>query len=107
MRFTSEQYDQAIQALYDARRQLVPDGKNCAICGGDDHQAFECGHNPLLAMDICVHIAKSADGLHQHLHYLSGHESQMGMIFGPAKIQLPEPKERSPVVPLGGKTGWE
>lgn len=24
--------------------QIVPDGKNCAVCGDNDHQAFECHH---------------------------------------------------------------
>lgn len=26
--------------------QTQPDGNNCEICGDNDHQAFECRHNP-------------------------------------------------------------
>lgn len=41
-------YDEAIEALQLAKSQLAPDGDNCAVCGDSGHQAFECGHNPLL-----------------------------------------------------------
>lgn len=40
-------YEKAIENLQLAVKQLKPDGNNCAVCGDDDHQAFECHHNPL------------------------------------------------------------
>jgi hypothetical protein len=67
-RFTIEQYDKAIQHLQDARTQLAPDGHGCHCCGGSGHQAFECGHNPLVAMQMCEMITKRAVELHEALH---------------------------------------
>jgi len=29
------------------KKQTKPDGKNCALCGDIDHQAFECRFNSL------------------------------------------------------------
>lgn len=29
-------------------KQLVPDGNCCVICGDNDHQAWECHHNPIV-----------------------------------------------------------
>ncbi len=60
MRFTIAQYDAAIRALTEAREQLEPDGRCCTCCGDGGHQAFECGHNPLVAMEICTGIARDA-----------------------------------------------
>lgn len=90
MRFTENQYNQAIGALKDAREQLVPDGNSCSCCGDSGHQAFECGHNPLVAMVICISISKQAEALHETLHMLSGHVTYMGEMVGPAKVVLPE-----------------
>ncbi len=45
---TAEDYDEAIQALQDAKTQLEPDGGSCTICTDSDHQAGECHHNPLV-----------------------------------------------------------
>ncbi len=42
------EYREAIDALELAMTQLQPDGKCCVICGDNDHQAFECLHNPLV-----------------------------------------------------------
>lgn len=47
---TAEQYTEAIHALACGRLQLEPDGQNCAVCGSDGHQAWECHHNPLAMM---------------------------------------------------------
>ena len=44
-------YIEAIKALRKGMLQLEPDGKNCSICGDNDHQAFECHLNPLVAME--------------------------------------------------------
>ena len=41
-------YAIAIQYLEAARLQLEPDGGECTVCGGNDHQAFECEFNPLV-----------------------------------------------------------
>ena len=46
--FTSEDYDKAIEALQQAKKQLKHDGNNCAYCGDTDHQAWECRFNPLV-----------------------------------------------------------
>ena len=61
MRFTIEQYDKAIKALEAAKTQLDPDGDECHSCGDSGHQAWECEHNPLLAMAICEGIAKASE----------------------------------------------
>jgi hypothetical protein len=112
MRFTNEQYDKAIAYLQEARTQLEPNGHGCHCCGGSGHQAFECGHNPLVAMAMCEGIAKGAnelhehvhtlgekprvdvlralvDRLHEHLHELAGHNRYMGCQTGPARVVLP------------------
>lgn len=44
---TKQQYQEAITNLNLAMKQLEPDGKCCSICGDNDHQAWECHHNPL------------------------------------------------------------
>lgn len=90
MRFTKEQYDQAIEALQEGRRQLEPDGYCCSVCGDSGHMAFECGHNPLVAMVMCHNIAKSAEQLHEHLHWLAGHDFHMGVQLGPKRVVVPE-----------------
>lgn len=87
MRFTKEQYESAIKALTLAIEQLDPDGKPCSICGDEGHQAFECGHNPLLAIEICKSISKQAESLHNTLHYLAGWQLRNGEIVGPSKIR--------------------
>ena len=35
----------------ESHNQTKPDGNNCAICGDNDHQAFEC-HHGMSAPDI-------------------------------------------------------
>jgi len=90
MRFTTQQYDKAIQALIEGKEQLNPDGKCCSICGDSGHMAWECGHNPLLAMEMCSVIAKSSNELHEHLHYLAGHDWMFGVQHGPAAIVPPD-----------------
>jgi len=47
-RITAGDYDEAIQALREAKQQLKPDGDNCRVCGDSGHQAWECHHNPLV-----------------------------------------------------------
>ena len=93
MRFTIEQYDKAIKALEAAKTQLDPDGDECRCCGDSGHQAWECGHNPLLAMAICEGIAKASEELHAHLHYLAGHVTVMGHRTGPASVIVPAADE--------------
>ena len=44
---TEDDYDRAIAVLELAKTQLEPDGNCCAICGDNDHQAWECIFNPL------------------------------------------------------------
>ena len=122
MRFTASQYDQAIEALRDAREQLAPDGCCCRICHDTGHQAWECGHNPLLAMATCEGVARQAAELHDRLHaivnamddsdqseaiaawredshdflhHLAGHDSFMGHRVGPASTVWPSVKEGS------------
>ncbi len=45
MDIKQSEYDDAIVKLLYGKTQLEPDGRNCVICGDDDHQAFECHHN--------------------------------------------------------------
>jgi len=90
VRFTAKQYDEAIASLTAAKGQLEPDGNECACCGDSDHQAPECGHNPLVAMAICAAVAKEAHQLHETLHWLAGFDLHMGQQRGPAKVCLPE-----------------
>jgi hypothetical protein len=90
MRFTAEQYNEAIDNLMRGRQQLEPDGNCCSICGDSGHMAFECGHNPLLAMALCRRVAEDSDGLHETLHFLAGFDQRFGVQAGPAKIILPE-----------------
>lgn len=96
MRFTTQQYGDAIDSLRQAREQLEPDGRCCACCGDSGHQAFECGFNPLVAMAMCEAISKKAEALHESLHVLAGHDWRMGSQVGPAAVHLP---------PQGGRSG--
>lgn len=115
MRFTREQYEAAIANLQDAMVQLVPEARCCAVCGDSGHLAYECGHNPLVAMAICKDIATNAETLHEeahafeaahdvdpdgpvqamlnklhsHLHRLAGWDSHMGVRIGPGRVVLP------------------
>lgn len=46
---TQEDYQQVIKDCINGLQQLEPDGDDCTICGGNDHQAFDCvNHNPVL-----------------------------------------------------------
>ena len=79
MRLTARQYDQAIEALRDGRDQLAPDGLCCRICHDTGHQAWECGHNPLLARVACEGVATQAMKLHDRIHTIEeamDHEDQ-------------------------------
>lgn len=89
MRFTSEQYDAAIQALQDGKTQLQPDGDHCHICTDSGHQAWECGHNPLYAIHMCETLAAESAALHETLHYLAGFDRWMGEQVGPAHVAVP------------------
>ena len=92
-RFTAYQYDQAILSLQEAKKQLEPNGHCCSICTDSGHMAWECGHNPLLAVSMCQDIAISAENLHQWLHFLAGYENAFGEQLGPAKCSLPARSE--------------
>lgn len=113
MKFTYRQYSEAIESLQMGRLQLVPDGKNCNICTDSDHQAFECGQNPLVAMALCASVAKHAQErhedmhrkmgpddkpseLHEFLHYLAGYDNHMGLVKGPARIVFLKHKDIEP-----------
>jgi hypothetical protein len=90
VRFSRAQYEAAIAALRLGSRQLAPEANCCAICGDSGHLAWECGHNPLLAMAVCERIAKDSEQLHATLHVLAGYDSHLGVQRGPARIVLPE-----------------
>lgn len=47
-------YAIAIRHLEAARMQLEPDGGDCSVCGGSDHQAFECEFNPLYMARLAI-----------------------------------------------------
>ena len=68
---TAEDYDEAINNLMEAKKQLKPDGNSCLVCGASCHQAWECHHNPLamarrdakeLATYRCFHCGQSFMG---------------------------------------------
>jgi hypothetical protein len=90
MRFTRTQYETAIENLQDAMTQLQPDGRDCAICGDTGHQAFECGHNPLLAMQLCAQLAQESRELHDTLHQLAGFGQSFIGPAGPADVIVPD-----------------
>lgn len=73
--FTSLQYDEAIASLQLAKTQVEPNGDPCAICGGDDHQAWECAWNPLRAMAAARAVYDHGHHLHEALHQLCGFNS--------------------------------
>lgn len=90
MRFTVDQYDKAIKALQEARKQIV-DGtqdKGCAVCGGNCHPD-RCGFNPLYAQYLCNQMSKQSAELHDTLHYLSGFHTYMGESVGVASVIEP------------------
>lgn len=89
---TIEDYDKAIEALQEARKQLFDgtQGEGCGVCGGacwPDH----CGHNPMYAVLLCKKIADESVELHNALHYLAGFRTLMGEQVGPASICIYEP----------------
>ena len=117
MRFTAAQYDHAIASLALAREQLSPDGRHCRICHDTGHQAWECGHNPLIAMAACEEIARQAielhdrihmiedalndsdqageladwrEDVHTYLHYTAGFDHVLGSRLGPTAIVMPQ-----------------
>jgi hypothetical protein len=47
-RISDDEYVDAIETIEEARTQLEPDGRDCAVCGDDGHQAWECHHNPVV-----------------------------------------------------------
>lgn len=96
MRFTAEQYDTAIQALTDAKKQLEADGRECPICGDSSHMAYECGFNPLVAVAICVSVADQSNELHETLHYLAGYDQAFGVQLGPRRVVAPLPIQEYP-----------
>jgi hypothetical protein len=61
--FTEGVYLEAIEKLKRGMTQLSPDGNCCAICEDSGHQAWECHHNPLVAMQLmwayrCYHCGR-------------------------------------------------
>lgn len=88
MMFTPAQYDAAIANLTAAKKQLEPDGLPCSVCSDSGHAAWHCGHNPLVAVRLCLSIAEHSENLHTKLHYLAGHNQPFGMLIGPKRIIL-------------------
>lgn len=79
MRFTTEQYDAAIEALINAKTQIEPDGRHCAVCGDGAHQAWECHHNPLRAMWACQRLHTLGTAMHDALHEITGAGAGLGV----------------------------
>jgi hypothetical protein len=108
VRFTTQQYDEAIENLRLAKEQLEPDGNSCSICTDSGHMAFECGSNPLVAMVMCEQIAKGAEQLHEMLHTLAGFNFHMGVQLGPRRINVPDGEEPTfEASPEPQISGWE
>ena len=61
--FTEKDYLSAIRKLKRGMAQLQPNGYPCFICGDTGHQAWECHHNPLVAVELagkyqCYHCGR-------------------------------------------------
>lgn len=93
MRFTKEQYDNAIENLQLAKQQLEQEAHPCTVCGDSGHLAYECGFNPLVAVAMCNSIAKGSEVLHDTLHLLCGYEQAFGAQLGPRRIVPPQPEK--------------
>lgn len=89
MRFTEYQYDRAIEALQDAKKQLEQEPYPCSVCGDSGHMAYECGFNPLVAVAMCKSMAVGAETLHETLHMLAGYDQAFGVQLGPARVIVP------------------
>lgn len=63
-----DQIEHEIEKLQRALTQLEPDGRICAVCHDNDHQAFECSHNPHVQARRWRVIRASASRLHDELH---------------------------------------
>lgn len=55
---TDHDYDEAIEALQDAKRQKGNESKGCSICFDSGHTAEQCHHNPLVMARRAVAAAK-------------------------------------------------
>ena len=55
---TAADYDEAIQALQDAKAQAEHPCGGCTVCGDCGHQANQCHHNPLLMARRAIMSAK-------------------------------------------------
>lgn len=49
MPISSLEYRVALENITQAMTQLQPDGRCCVLCGDNDHQAWECRINVLVA----------------------------------------------------------
>lgn len=89
--FTIEEYDQAIDALTNARKQLTEDTQHngCLVCGGD-HHPDTCGFNPLYAQHLCNLMSEQCHDLHETMHLMSGFHTYMGESVGIASIRSPK-----------------
>lgn len=87
MRFTAKQYDDAIEALKSAKKQLIEgtQDEGCEVCGGNCHPDY-CGFNPLYAQYLCNLMAEQSHQLHDTLHRMGGFETYMGEQVGIARI---------------------
>lgn len=90
MRFTLEQYDSAIEALENARNQLLEETQDegCSVCGGCCHPD-QCGSNPLYAQYLCNLISDQSHDLHETLHRMGGYDTYMGEPVGVARVKTP------------------
>lgn len=72
--FTKKDYENTIETIRLAMQQLDANGNNCSICGDNDHQAWECHFNPLVAMKLrntykCYHCGKIFEGKAAKEHF--------------------------------------
>lgn len=72
MRFTTEDYADAISRLRRASDQLEPDGRLCTVCEDNDHQAFECDKNPLVAERRARDVSTLMGRVHEIIHDAMG-----------------------------------
>lgn len=61
-------YKMTIKDLRRAMTQLKPDGNPCVLCRDCAHYAFECDHNPLVAMLRWAGFRDQVSVLHAALH---------------------------------------
>lgn len=65
------EYEEVLRDLQYALSQPKPDGRGCVVCHDSGHQAFECGHNPVVQRRRLALLAEAAGEIHDWLHEIT------------------------------------